>query len=758
MKKLSTLLLLLGAGIFTATAQKVEDAKPGLSAFTRHYLLAVQQHAQTQPQGYIYRTGDDGKRYISALIKVTDASKAGQSLKTIGALMGMKAGNIWAVEVPVDKVSQFTEAGGIAYIQLDEPVLPKLDIARKTTRVDSVHKGTGLPMVYSGKGVVVGVIDFGFDYNHPSFLDTPGTKFRIKKVWEMAGTGVHPAGFNYGRELADTNAIKAATTDNAVQTHGTCTTGMAAGSGYSYSTNVSANSKFRGMAYDADIVLVGVRRDSIAGEWLQGSFTDFANGVRYIMDYASSVSKPAVVNISWGSQSGSHDGTSLFNQACDNMSGPGKLIVMSAGNEGQEHIHLAKTFTVADTMISTNLTFTPATYQRTWVDIWGEAGKTFCGKATLYRNGSPVGAPSFVCLDNNTYTYNLIGSNGIDTCIVEYINTLADGNNGKPRMTINVYNKTTDTIRIDVKGTNGSVNMWNEYYYYGYDHSYQSAFSKLGQSWATEGDTISTVSDMGAAQSVLLVGAYVSKKQWADIGGNVWSYSATVGALAGFSSVGPMIDGRIKPDITAPGLTIATSCNSYDTSYSPTGNSDQLIRTSCTNPVTNRKYYYSEFSGTSAASPAAAGIVAILLQADPNLTPWDLKGILKETAIKDTYTGTLTTPANNWGSGKINAYGALKRVIQHLGVYNYSGSRKLDCVIFPNPGNGDYTLDYTGDKAETLRLQVIDITGKVVLKDLWTVAPGTSRRALDLNAFAKGTYIVHIAGRDGNVTIKTVLN
>ena len=757
MKKLSTLLLLLGTSIFTATAQQADEVKPGLSSLTRHYLLEVQQHSQTQPQGYIYRTGNNGHGYISAMIKVANASQADENLKALGALTGMKAGNIWTVEVPIDKVIAFTETSGISYIQLDEPVFPRLDIARKTTRVDSVHKGIALPMAYSGKGVIVGVIDFGFDYNHPSFLDTLGGRFRIKKVWEMAGTGTPPAPFSYGRELADTTAIKAATTDNTVQTHGTCTTGMAAGSGYSFSTVDSVNAKFRGMAYDADIVLVGVRRDSIASEWLQGSFSDFANGVSYIMNYATAVSKPVVVNISWGSQSGSHDGTSLFNQACDNMSGPGKLIVMSAGNEGQEHIHLAKTFTAADTMISTNLIFTPSTYQRTWVDVWGQAGKTFCGKATLYHNGAPVGAPSFVCLDNNTHVINLIGSNGTDTCIVEYINTLADGNNGKPRMTINVYNKTTDTVRIDVKSTSGAIDMWNEYYYYGYDHSYQSSFRKLGQSWATEGDTISTVSDMGAAQSVLLVGAYISKRLWKDIGGTTWQYAGVVGGLAGFSSVGPMIDGRVKPDITAPGLTIATSCNSYDAAYTPSGASGQLVRTGCTNPATSRTYYYSEFSGTSAASPAAAGITALLLQVKPTLTPAELKTLLAATAIKDLYTGTLATPANNWGNGKINAYGAVRKLVHDLGVYNYSGARKLDCVVYPNPGTGDYTLDYAGDKAETLQLQVVDIRGAVVLKDSWTVTTGTNRRPLNLTTLAKGTYIVHVASRDGVVNIKTIL-
>ena len=99
----------------------------------------------------------------------------------------------------------FTTLPGIAYIQLDEPVvMPHLDVARKDTRVDSVQGGYHLPMAYSGKNVVVGVIDFGFDYNHPAYYDTTGTAYRIKRVWEMNGSGPAPAAYGFGRELTDT--------------------------------------------------------------------------------------------------------------------------------------------------------------------------------------------------------------------------------------------------------------------------------------------------------------------------------------------------------------------------------------------------------------------------------------------------------------------------------------------------------------------------------------------------------------------------
>ncbi|PZF72110.1 S8/S53 family peptidase [Taibaiella soli] len=755
MKKLYSLLLLscLSAPVW---AQNQQGNTPKLSPVARQYMLELKKSGNTGEimPGYVYRKMANGQTCVSALIKVSDAAMANDNLKNIGVYIGTKAGDIWTVQVPVEKMAPFTITPGVSYIQLDEPIRPNLDVARKTTRVDSVQGGYNLPMGYSGKDVVMGVIDFGFDYTHPTFYDTLGTRYRIQRVWELDGTGTPPPGYAYGREDRDTNSIRQHGTDNPHQMHGTSVTGIAAGSGFGSATN----SRFRGMAYDADIVLVGVRRDSIGGQWMQGSFTDFIDGVSYIYRYADSVHKPAVVNISWGSHSGAHDGTSLFNQACDNMTGAGKLLVMSAGNEGQENIHLSKTFTATDTTISTFLTFTPTTYQRTWVDVWGEPGKTFCGEVTLYKNGVAGNTTQFVCIDDNIHDTMLIGSAGNDTCTVQFITSSAEPN-GKPRMTINLFNKTADSVGVSLKGTSGTINAWDEYYYYGFPHGFQSAFDSLGKPWATTGNTITTVSEMGAAQSVLLVGAYASKITFTDINNQHRSYANYVPAnrLVPFSSHGPMIDGRIKPDITAPGLTLATSVTSFDTSYTPTGSNSDNVVSEYVQPGTGKKYYYAEFIGTSASSPAAAGIVALLLQANPALTPTQLKTVLFSTAIVDNYTGAIPpTGNNNWGHGKINAYAAIKQVIQDAGVYNFQG-KKLDCVLFPNPNEGVFTLDYTGNRSEKLNIAVYNISGSLVTSQEWSVSSGQNQKELNLSNLAKGYYVVKLMSATGSVSIKTLV-
>ena len=753
MKKLLPFLFVLI--IFSAFAQN-KPQHPGLSPLTKRYLSDVSRTNDNDeaPSGYASRRQVNGKYYISALIKVAHSEQAELQLNSIGAYIGTKAGTIWTVQVPPGKVKEMTTFSSLSYIELDQAAFPELNVARTTTRVDSVHRGINLPIPYSGKNVIMGIIDFGFDYNHPAFFDTSYQHYRIQRVWELNGVGSPPSGFSYGNELTDSNSIKIQGTDDPLQMHGTSVAGIAAGSGY----GSSGNNKLRGMAYESEMVLVGVRRDTIATQWQQGTFTDFVDGVNYIFNYATLIGKPCVINISWGSQSGPHDGSTLLNQAFNNMTGPGKIIVMSAGNEGTEKIHLSKTFIPSDTTLNTFLKFSSTIYNRTWIDVWGDTAKNYCATVTLYSGNVPGNKTSSICIDDSIYDFDILNTNGNDTCHVQFINSKAEPN-GRSRMIIDIYNKGNDSVGISFVSQDASLQMWNEYYYYGFQYGYQCSFDSLGKSWARNGNSISTVSDMGAADSVLLVGAYASKVNFTDINNNSWSYSGYVlpNRLVPFSSRGPMLDGRIKPDINGPGLTLATSVSSFDTSYIPTGSNSAYVISAFHDALSNHNYYYAEFSGTSASSPATAGIVALLLQANPTLTPSEIKSLISTTAITDVFTGVIPpSGTNNWGHGKVNAYGAIKKLIQILGVYNYSGV-KLDAVVFPNPGKGPFTIDFDSEKDMNLTIEVYNMLGSLILNNEWSVTNGLNRYQLDLSHQPKGTYMVKLSSGDGQVTIKTLL-
>lgn len=725
---------------------------PKLSPLTQLYLRKAEQARTERLPEYVYREGADHQTYISALIKVKK-DFSGAALNDLGVKVGTKAGDIWTAQIPLSQVKAFTETEGIEYIQLDEPALPTLDSARKATKVDSVQAGYGLTMPYSGDGVVVGIVDAGFDYGHPTLFDTTGVGYRVRRIWEQKKTGTPPSNFTFGNELTDSAAMWAAQTDN-YQTHGTHVTGIAAGGGFENEPNGN-NIRYRGMAYRSDLVFVGITPPQ--SQWINTGCSDIIDGISYVYQYATSQSKPAVVNLSWGSPLGPRDGTGLFSQACDNLTGPGKIFVCSAGNNGDNKIHIQKTFSGTDTIVHTFVSVpqTPIG-KRTWVDIWGDTAQSFCVNVRLFNGLVPMDSTDFVCLDNNTHSFYLVGTSN-DTCYINMVTSSAEFNM-KPRIFLEIYTKTLRPIGISIKGQEGTVNMWSSYVYQ--TTGYYGAFAKNAKPWAVDGTSDMTISDIAATKSAITVGAYASKTSYNSIGNGAVSYASYVakGDLAPFSSRGPTADGRIKPDIIGPGLVLGSAISSYDSTFFPGGDDYVAVETIFNNPRDGRNYPYGMLMGTSMSSPAVSGIVALMLQANPLLNPQLIKEVFAQTAITDNFTGTISAAGNNtWGHGKVNAYAAVKRSEQLVGIGPVTQSA-LQCNIYPNPNPGSFTVEYTGNRTERLRFDVYDMTGRVVASDNWEVHEGYNQHHCTMTQLAKGIYVARLASGKGYAAVRLLID
>lgn len=740
MKHLLFIFLILQT--YTTIAQQNVQRKHKLSPQTQQYLFDIKKAGDNHKilPDYVYKKTATGV-YLSGMIKV-NAGIEPTALESLGVRVGTKAGSIWTVQVPQEKVEAFTALPGIDYIDLDAPVSFSLDSARRVTHADSVQEGKNLPMPYTGKNVVVGIVDAGFDFTHPTLYDTLGATYRVKRLWQQKDTaGTPPSGFSYGRELTDPFAIMGAQTDQVFMSHGMHVTGIAAGSGFgSYE-----NRRYRGMAYQSDIVLVSIMPDS--SEAVNTGLSDMIDGINYIFNYAFSVGEPAVVNLSWGLGISSHDGTSLFSQACDSLTGAGKIFVCAAGNNGTDSIHLAQTFTPTDTMINSFIAFSPyLDFKKTVIDMWGDSGSTFCVQISLYNDTTGlVTSSGFICLDDTLHNITLVGSNG-DTCFVTMLTSSSEFNN-EPRAFMRVYSRVTDSVCVSVKGTAGTVNIWNGGYVYKAE-GYTSVFTNGGKTWGTVGNTITSVSDLATTKSAIAAGAYVSKTDFTNTAGGSYTYTYGgyhIGHLADFSSHGPTIDGRVTPFITAPGLAVASSINSFDTTFIPGGSNFIYAVTDYKDPANSRDYYYAVLSGTSMATPVTTGIIALMLEANPTLTPDETKNILMETAIQDKFTGKLpATGTNTWGHGKINAYQAMRSAAGVTTVKNLPGISP-DCILFPNPNHGAFTLDYIGAKDETLITSVYDITGKTIFTENWKVTPGDNRKDYTLPSLTQGIYFIKVS-------------
>lgn len=732
-------------------AQESAIQPPKLSAATLQFLWKM-NHAKADRNGalpeYVYRQDAQNQLYVSSIIQVHPGFEAG-NLERIGAKVGTQAGNIWTVQVPVHKVLDFTRISGIKHIDMDQPMAPDLDSARRRTRVDSIHKGLGLSQAYSGENVVVGIIDAGFDYSHPTFYDTSYTRYRVKRVWEEKNTsGTPPAGFSYGTEFTDSASILTRDHDITTGTHGTHVGGIAAGSGVG-----SPGGKFRGMAYGSELVLVAMY--PTPAYWLNTGMADMLDGINYTFKYAQSVGKPAVANLSWGCPLGPRDGSSLFSQACDNLTGPGKIFVLSGGNNGQNKIHTSKTFTATDTVFNTFLTFsTNLPNKINQVDVWGDTGKSFCMQFSLYTGSNKIASTQTICLDNQTHEIFLVKPNG-DTCFITATCVPSEFNQ-KPHMLLQFNSRISERLCLTVKATDGKIDMWQGIVvetsgYYGTFTRYGAAYP-----WATEGDVVSTCGDLVSTKSALAVAAYCSKLTFTNVSGQALTYTGnTRGKIASFSSFGPTADGRTKPDIAGPGMALASSVSSVDPEYATGGADYSSVVFNYVSPHNSRTYPYAMAAGTSMSSPAVSGIVALLLQANPNLAPDQVKQLFKETAIKDNNTGTIPTQGSNtWGHGKVNAYGALKRLLDPTGIVHPKNSDHL--LVFPNPNTGSYSIEYLGTQNEDLTLSILDFSGRVLKTETWSVHEGSNLHPVDLQDLPSGVYYTRIQSLKQNTVVRIV--
>ena len=689
--------------------------------------------------------------YLSALVKVNPAQINLSQLQKLGIKIGTKAGDIYTLQVPEKQIPNLAQLKGILYIQLDELIATNMDPARRSSRVDSVHRGINLPFAYTGKNVVVGIIDAGFDYGHPTFYDTLGNVLRVKRVWEQRKAGTPPTGFNYGNEITDTTNMLLVGNDVNSFSHGTHVGGIAAGSGI----GSLYNTRGRGVAYESDLVFVGIKPNK--SEWTGAGMSSIIDAVNYIFTYAASVGKPAVANLSWGCSIGPNDGSSLFSQALNNLVGPGKIFVNSAGNNGDENIHWANKATMVSGTDYSFVSFPNVVGEkRTWIDVWGEKDKALCVNLLLYRNGNLVDSCGTICvLNNESKNGYLIGQSG-DTLYYNMATANSDFNNQKTHVLMDLHSKTTDSlcIKIDHAGRfdawMGYVNDYNGYY---------GAFTNGGYAWATNGNSQYTLGEMSCAPAAITVAAYVSKISYRNLAGGQPSYLgyATTNAIAPFSSIGPTANGRMKPDIAAPGMTIASGVNSYDVSYAPGGGNYSSSVAQYQFGSNNRTYFYAEASGTSMSAPMFSGIVALLLQANPILTPQKIKEILSKTAYKDNFT-TNTPDSTRWGYGKANAYAMIKEAILLSGTIEAPNNELKTLSVYPNPSTGSFWVEFETIKAGNTQIMVCDVMGKTMFETLQPSSTGLNKMEINKAELTPGMYVLKVKVNGVEVNRRLVVN
>lgn len=679
----------------------------------------------------------DKSQYVDIVISAdNDVANVAEQLEGIDLTPGTQAAGMVTVRVPLSKLNDIAALSGVRSVQVARPVFPMLDAVRAATLADSVQAGTGLPMAYTGKGVILGFIDLGFQYNHSAFLDFNTKESRITRIWEQKCDSLpefYPDGFSYGCEFAPGKAEIVRNYDVTTSSHGTHVAGIATGADKRFSN------PYVGLATEAEIVLVSTKSTDLT----------IIDGVNYIFNYAKSQGKPCVVNISLGTNLGPHDGTSYADRMLDALQGEGCLIVGAAGNSTGDGVHVGKKFSVRDNTLNTGLQFN--SYGKTQygiVDAWGTEGKKVKARVYLYDKTAnaelaELDSIDFSATETKTFTYHGLPS-GTSDSITVYISTLTgiDEANSKPNMYLQVVCSNIDRkkifLGIEVQCASGEVNMWN-------DGSY-STFSNFGHPEYVSGDDDYGVCELGGTgKRIISVGAFTSKNSYTSLGGTEHNYTTyTVGDITSYSGHGPTVDGRVKPEVTAPGQVVVSAYNRYYASFS----ASNMVNSISYDGLTS---YFGAMSGTSMASPCVAGVMALWLQADPTLTPERAKEIIRQSATNDSFTGDVRELGDPvWGYGKINALEGL-RVCLSSGVDDIAAS-PLSAMRCSATG-GQLSVALAGASGKG-RIVVTDLLGRTLAET--ALAGSESAQVVSFSGMPQGMLLVTLSGPQGSQSVKVL--
>lgn len=463
----------------------------------------------------------------------------------------------------------------------------------------------------SGKGVLVGIIDSGIDYTHPDFRNDNGYT-RILYIWDQAGQGTPPQGFKGGIEYNETE-INLALAD--VQPyriipnmdyigHGTAVAGVAAGNGRG-----SVNRTYRGAAPEASLIVVRLGR---RGQQSFSRTTELMRALKYVVDKAEFLEMPIAVNISYGTNDGSHDGNSLFEGYMNDIAQRWKnVIVVASGNEGAAAHHYRgtlKTNEIRDVDF-----YTTGGLASFYLTLWKNFIDIFSIELIL-PNGKTTGQITYADHEK----------------IVRFNNVTVYINYGHP----NHYNA-DQNIFFQIESTEGRLpeGLWQLRLRAG--EIVDGRFDIwLPITEEVSRDTAFFIPSIDTTLTLPSTAFYVL---------TVGAYNSHLNSIADFSGRGYTRSNiYVKPDLVAPGVNIMSS---------------------------NKYGGYGLFTGTSIAAPFAAGAAALMMQwgivdgNDPFLYGERIKAFLRLGARRQ---NNVIYPNPYWGYGTLCLKNTMDMLISYI--------------------------------------------------------------------------------------------
>ncbi len=628
-----------------------------MSPLVRQAWLAQRVHSASERR-QAARGDVEREASIMAFAKLTEPDST--VLLRQGARVLDRRGALYVADIPLQALERLTQDARVVRLEAGQRATALMDTTTAIVNATPTQQLLRLPQAYTGRGVVVGVQDIGFDLTHPNFFSADMADYRIKALWDQLSADTLHSALPVGRDYVGRDSLLAlgCPRDGLRQTHGTHTAGIAAGSG---AEGADTLSPYRGMAWESDLCLVcNATTDDIAlidpKDYYKYTYALDALGFKYIFDYADRAGKPCVINFSEGSRQDFQGYDQLYYEMLDSLTGPGHVIVSSAGNDGQaiNYLHKPAGQPSAGLFCGSNLQnvgFTTKTQGdmedfSLRLSVYSHADRPQVVDVPISRVLAAADSTLVDTVAIGDYQY-VIAATAYPSCydagqvVCDWdIITLAHIFSKCYPASVQLIGQTTDAELYPVTG-------W----------LYHSSLDDR----LSDGDNSHSINSPSSAPSVICVGATGYRTQFVNYLGQQLTYdNGRSGVRTPFSGVGPTFDGRIKPDVMAPGQNIISSYSSFYLENNPDASD---IRSDVRHFVHGgRTYAWNSNGGTSMSSPVVAGAIALWLQADPTLSPADCISIFAKTCRH--YDPTLTYPNNLYGYGEIDVTAGLEEVLR----------------------------------------------------------------------------------------------
>ena len=759
MKKLIMFAAIIGCAITMWAQSPIKKSKMSPWLLNQYQ---QQQAAVKQNGGPLRVKGRPVRNYILTLVESTDEAAA--VLAKGGVVFHDFGDGICAAFLPTDSLGALADCPSILCLEANAPAQAMNDTSAVITGVtklwdfentltsDLKPQTSSLPQAFTGKGVYAGVMDVGFDFTHPAFRNADGSS-RIQWFWDPLAKNSDPNAYGTVYDTPE-KVLAAQCSVDAVfnKPHGTHVMGSMAGNGL--------NGRYVGMAPEADIIGAHML---LSPENTSENLAPLVNYIKkHIEEYpgmedvtvqtdlsaalelvelhelfkaADAAGKPCVVNWSFGMSPSFDDDFSLYETVLNKMLGPGHILLISSGNWGHRKTYLHKE---AGEPLRQDLYFecdsTKALYLYS-MQIRKTGGEDF--KMTVNIEGTQK---PFVV---DTHEIVFTERNGMKLYTIDHADfhfaleqkDYAHGYSGyrvlfspDPDLIPNPK-KMRGTILIDtpVELEFQSPNLTECFLYFNAEDYTNSRGCNLG-----------TIGYPASLERAITVGAMHHRSSFTNILGEPACYKkmgSKEGQLVAFSSCGPGANGLTKPDVVAPGHNIISALSSF---YLKDGDAEKTkihedTLTAYKAIVFGKEYGMWAMSGTSMAGPIASGIVALWLQAKPDLTPEDILGVIARTSHQPEPEFSGYEKNNYYGYGEIDAYAGLLDILQLTDIPELSHHQPAG-LTFRVEGRTLYIDGLDGEAPVTL----FDLSGRPVLE---TVTSGT----LQLPNLAAGVYAVQLS-------------